>query len=152
MARPMPAAPPVITARRPANLPVILSPFTLILDSGIAIIEQFAITWGGNNKNQTAGRQLPRSAGDWTRLHGIAGVYEPRSEEGASAILHGVADIGINFLKNSDLYSAGENKKLIGRAIAGPGDDYIIATEFGNVHSADGTLGSDGRPAYVQQS
>ena len=82
----------------------------------------------------------------------LPGFYGPGSEEQAIATLHRAAEIGVNFLDSSDLYGAGENEKLIGRAIAGRRDDYIIATKFGNVRTADGKPGVDGRPEYVQQA
>lgn len=82
----------------------------------------------------------------------LPGFYGPGSEENAIATLHGAADIGVNFLDSSDLYGAGENENLIGRAIAGRRDDYIIATKFGNVRTAEGKPGIDGRPEYVQQA
>ncbi len=82
----------------------------------------------------------------------LPGFYGPGSEENAIATQHGAADLGVNFLDSSDQYGAGENEKLIGRAVAGRRDDYIIATKFGNVRSADGTPGIDGRPEYVQQA
>ena len=82
----------------------------------------------------------------------LPGFYGAGSEEDAIATLHRAADIGVNFLDSSDLYGAGENEKLIGRAIAGRRDDYIIATKFGNVRTAEGKPGIDGRPEYVQQA
>jgi aryl-alcohol dehydrogenase-like predicted oxidoreductase len=79
----------------------------------------------------------------------LQGFYRPGSEENAIATLHEAVDIGVNFLDSSDLYGAGENENLIGRAVGSHRDDYIIATKLGNVRSADGTPGIDGRPAYV---
>ena len=82
----------------------------------------------------------------------LPGFYGPGSEAGAIATLHRAAEIGINFLDSSDLYGAGTNEELVGRAIAGRRDDYIIASKFGNVRRADGTPGIDGRPEYVAQA
>jgi aryl-alcohol dehydrogenase-like predicted oxidoreductase len=82
----------------------------------------------------------------------LPGFYRPGSEEQAIATLHRAADIGVNFLDSSDLYGAGENEKLIGRAVAGRRDDYIVATKFGNVRTVEGKPGIDGRPEYVQQA
>lgn len=82
----------------------------------------------------------------------LPGFYGPGSDEDAIATLHRAAEIGVNFLDSSDLYGAGENEKLIGRAIAGHRDDYIVATKFGNVRTADGKPGVNGRPEYVQQA
>ena len=82
----------------------------------------------------------------------MPGFYGPGTEEQAIDTLHRAAEIGVNFLDSSDLYGAGRNEELIGRAIAGRRDDYIIATKFGNVRTPDGKPGVDGRPEYVQQA
>ncbi|MDA1097955.1 MAG: aldo/keto reductase [Proteobacteria bacterium] len=82
----------------------------------------------------------------------LPGFYGPGSEEQAIATLHRAAEIGVNFLDSSDLYGAGENEKLISRAIAGRRDDYIVATKLGNVRTPEGKPGIDGRPEYVQQA
>ena len=76
----------------------------------------------------------------------LPGFYGPGSEEQAIRTLHRAAEIGVTFLDSSDLYGAGQNEELIGRAIDGRRDDYIIATKFGNVRTADGKAGIDGRP------
>jgi aryl-alcohol dehydrogenase-like predicted oxidoreductase len=82
----------------------------------------------------------------------MPGFYGPGSEEEAIATLHRAAEIGVNFLDSSDLYGAGKNEELLGRAIAGRRDDYIIATKFGNVRTPEGKPAVDGRPEYVQQA
>ena len=82
----------------------------------------------------------------------MPGFYGPGSEEQAIATLHRAADIGVTFLDSSDLYGAGKNEELIGRAIAGRRDDYVVATKFGNVRTPEGKPGVDGRPEYVQQA
>ena len=82
----------------------------------------------------------------------LPGFYGPGSEADAIATLHRAAEIGVNFLDSSDLYGAGENEKLLGRAIAGRRGDYIVASKFGNVRTADGKPGVNGRPEYVQQA
>ena len=82
----------------------------------------------------------------------MPGFYGPGSEEQAIATLHRAAEIGANLLDSSDLYGAGKNEELIGRAIAGRRGDYIVATKFGNVRTPEGKPGVDGRPAYVRQA
>ena len=82
----------------------------------------------------------------------MPGFYGPGSEAQAIATLHRAAEIGVTHIDSSDLYGAGRNEELIGRAIAGRRDDYIVATKFGNVRQADGKPGVDGRPEYVQQA
>ncbi len=75
----------------------------------------------------------------------LPGFYGPGSEDDAIATLHRAAEVGVNFLDSSDLYGAGENEKLIGRAIADRHAKYIVATKFVNVRTPDGKLGIDCR-------
>lgn len=61
-------------------------------------------------------------------------------------------EVGINFLDTSDAYGKGENEKLIGRAIRGQRNRYVIASKFGNLRLPDGTPKIDGSPAYVPKA
>jgi aryl-alcohol dehydrogenase-like predicted oxidoreductase len=79
----------------------------------------------------------------------LPGFYFPGSEEQAIATLRRAADIGVNFLDTADAYGNGKNEELVGRAIAGRRNDYLIATKFGNVWAPDAAYGVDGRPQYV---
>jgi aryl-alcohol dehydrogenase-like predicted oxidoreductase len=82
----------------------------------------------------------------------MPGFYGPGSEEQAIATLHRAAEIGVTHLDTSDLYGFGRNEELLGRAIAGQRDRYIIASKFGNRRSADGKAFVDGRPEWVQEA
>ena len=82
----------------------------------------------------------------------MPGFYAPGSEDECIATLHRAAEIGVNFLDTSDLYGAGKNEELVGRAVGGRRGDFIIATKFGNVRNADGEQDVDGRPEYVFQA
>jgi len=68
------------------------------------------------------------------------------------ATLRHAAEIGAGFLDTSDMYGNGANEKLLGRALKGRRDAYIVATKFGNVRRADGTMEVDGRPEYVAEA
>lgn len=82
----------------------------------------------------------------------MPGFYNPGSEEQAIATLHRAAEIGVNFLDSSDIYGAGKNERLIGRAIADRRDAYIVATKFGVSRITEGKPTVNGRPEYVQQA
>jgi aryl-alcohol dehydrogenase-like predicted oxidoreductase len=41
---------------------------------------------------------------------------------------------------------------LVGRALAGRRNKYVLATKFGNVRLSDGTPSAEGRPEYVMQA
>ena len=82
----------------------------------------------------------------------MPGFYGPGDEAGAIATIHRAGDIGVNHLDTSDAYGAGKNEELVGRAIKGRRDDYVIATKFGNIRDADGKPAVDGRPEYVAEA
>ncbi len=82
----------------------------------------------------------------------MPGFYAPGEEDQSIATLHHAAEIGVNFIDTSDLYGAGKNEELVGRALKGRRGDYIIATKFGNVRNAEGKPDVDGRPEYVFQA
>lgn len=79
----------------------------------------------------------------------MPGFYAPGPEEDSIATIRRACELGVNFLDTADLYGFGKNEELIGRAINGARNNYIIATKFGNVRTADGTPDVDGRPEYV---
>ena len=77
----------------------------------------------------------------------IYGVPDP---EEAIATLHRAPDIGIDFIDTSDAYGAnGANEELVGRALKGRRDRYILATKFGNIRLPDGRPSAKGNPDYV---
>ena len=77
---------------------------------------------------------------------------EPKPDE-AIATLHRAVELGIDFIDTSDVYGTnGDNEELVGRAIKGRRDKYILATKFGNIRHADGSQGAKGDPAYVVQA
>ncbi len=77
----------------------------------------------------------------------IYGVPDP---DEAIATLHRAPDIGIDFIDTSDAYGAnGANEELVGRALKGRREKYILATKFGNIRLPDGKPGARGNPEYV---
>src|SRR6516225_8947382 len=80
----------------------------------------------------------------------IYGVPDP---DEAIATLHRAPEIGMDFIDTSDAYGAnGANEELVGRALKGRREKYILATKFGNVRLPDGKPGALGRPDYVIES
>ncbi len=79
----------------------------------------------------------------------LSSGYGASDEAEALATLRRALDLGITFLDTADLYGAGHNESLIGRAIAGRRDEAVLASKFGQVPQGDGTVRADGRPEYV---
>jgi aryl-alcohol dehydrogenase-like predicted oxidoreductase len=84
---------------------------------------------------------------------GMSDFYGPADDAQSLAVLNHALDIGINFLDTADMYGVGANERLIARVLATRRDDTFIATKFGHVRAADGTvLRIDGSPGYVRQA
>ncbi len=80
----------------------------------------------------------------------IYGVPDP---DEAIATLQRAPELGIDFIDTSDAYGAnGANEELVGRALKGRRDKYILATKFGNVRLPDGKPGAKGDPDHVIDS
>lgn len=82
----------------------------------------------------------------------MPGFYASGDEDQSIATIHRAAGMGLSFLDTSDMYGAGKNEELVGRAIAGRRDEYVIGTKFGNIRTADGGTDVNGRPEYVVQA
>src|SRR5687767_5133927 len=64
---------------------------------------------------------------------GMSADYGVPDDVESIATIHRAADIGINFLDTSDAYAAGVNEQLVGRAVKGRREKYVIASKFGNI-------------------
>jgi len=77
----------------------------------------------------------------------IYGVPDP---DEAIATLHRAPEIGIDLIDTSDAYGAnGSNEELLGRALKGRREKYVLATKFGNIRLPDGRPGAKGDPDYA---
>jgi aryl-alcohol dehydrogenase-like predicted oxidoreductase len=61
---------------------------------------------------------------------GMSAFYGSTDEGEAIATIRRALELGINFLDTAQLYGPLTNEQLVGRAVAGHRDEYVIATKF----------------------
>jgi aryl-alcohol dehydrogenase-like predicted oxidoreductase len=84
---------------------------------------------------------------------GMSDFYKGgQGEQESIATIHRALDLGVDFLDTADMYGPFTNEELVGRAIKGKRDRFVVATKFGNERTPDGKyLGVNGRPEYVRK-
>jgi aryl-alcohol dehydrogenase-like predicted oxidoreductase len=80
------------------------------------------------------------------------GSPEDRDEGEAIATIDRAAEVGITMLDTADMYGPFTNEELIGKALTGRRDQFVIATKFGFVQLADGSQTLSGRPDHVHRA
>src|SRR5450432_744381 len=82
---------------------------------------------------------------------GMSEFYGPRDDAESLRTIDRALELGLDFLDTADVYGPFINEELVGKALRGRRDKFVLATKFGNVRTTDGTFkGIDGSPAYVR--
>jgi aryl-alcohol dehydrogenase-like predicted oxidoreductase len=89
---------------------------------------------------------------------GMSAFYGTTDEDESAATIQRALELGVNFLDTAQMYGPLTNELLVGRAIKGRRDDYVIATKFAR-RMDDATPGDmstvgplDGSPEHVRSS
>jgi aryl-alcohol dehydrogenase-like predicted oxidoreductase len=84
---------------------------------------------------------------------GMSAFYGIRDDAESLATLDRALELGKTFLDTSDTYGPHTNELLVGKAIAGRREKFVIATKFGIVRGPGPNDRSiNGRPEYVHQA
>lgn len=83
----------------------------------------------------------------------LSGAYSVADESKGSDVIHAALDLGLRLLDTSDVYAAGHNEELVGRAIKGRRDDAVVTTKFGWVLDDSGrAVALDSSPRHVRDA
>jgi aryl-alcohol dehydrogenase-like predicted oxidoreductase len=80
------------------------------------------------------------------------GAPEDRDDGESVATIDRAAELGVTMLDTADMYGPFTNEELIGRALTGRRDQFVIATKFGFVREPDGSQTISGRPDHVRRA
>jgi aryl-alcohol dehydrogenase-like predicted oxidoreductase len=89
---------------------------------------------------------------------GMSAFYGSSDEDEAIATIQRALELGVNFLDTAQLYGPQTNEELVGRAIRGHRDEYVIATKFARRmdHATPGDMSTigplDGSAEHVRSS
>lgn len=82
----------------------------------------------------------------------MSGIYGWSSDAEAVATIQRALDLGVTLLDTADVYGAGHNEELVGRAIRGRRDEVVLATKFGSIRTPGRQNSVSGRPEYVKKA
>jgi aryl-alcohol dehydrogenase-like predicted oxidoreductase len=83
---------------------------------------------------------------------GMSFAYGPGDDDESIRTIHRALELGVTFLDTADMYGAGRNETLVGRAVADNRDDFVIATKFANRTDAEGNRFIDNSPEWIRQA
>ena len=83
---------------------------------------------------------------------GMSEWYGQTDWDESIATIHRALDLGVTFIDTADIYGAGHNEVLVGRAIVGRRDEVQLATKFGIDRSGGDDAAGHPRRARLRQA
>jgi aryl-alcohol dehydrogenase-like predicted oxidoreductase len=85
---------------------------------------------------------------------GMSEFYGKGDEQESVATIHRALELGVNFLDTADVYGPFKNEELVGRAVRGRRDKFVIATKFGIVRDPANPMKREvsGKPDYLRKA
>ncbi len=85
---------------------------------------------------------------------GMSFAYGAADETESLATIDRALELGVNFLDTADIYGPHKNEVLVGKALKGRRDKFVLATKFGIVFDPTnlGIRGVNGKPDYVKSA
>lgn len=85
---------------------------------------------------------------------GMSFAYGEADEKESLATIDRGLELGINFLDTADIYGPHTNEVLVGKALKGRRDKFVLATKFGIVGDLKdpSKRGVNGKPEYVREA
>ena len=78
------------------------------------------------------------------------GGHTPREE--ALRIIESAREAGVNFIDTADVYADGESERIVGAALAGDRERWVVATKVGGASSGTGRLARPSMMAAIEGS
>jgi hypothetical protein len=76
----------------------------------------------------------------------------PPAPDAAAAVLHAALDAGYTHVDTAALYGFGANETLIGHALSGRRQEFVLASKCGMFRNAEGQREIDGRPDVIART